>query len=111
MWFFSSNIIKTPQVIKTQSIEKKRERKRKIKYWKKRERKAPWISSNKRGSHYFERRKTLHLSPPASYHFKNLFQINEKVFVTLFGPSFSLVIYMTWVVPFLLTHELHIYNL
>jgi hypothetical protein len=34
-------------------------------------------------------------SPPPSYHFENLFQIIEKVFITLFRPSFSLVIYMT----------------
>jgi hypothetical protein len=34
-------------------------------------------------------------SPSPSYHFKNLFQIIEKVFVTRFGPSFSLAIYMT----------------
>jgi hypothetical protein len=31
-------------------------------------------------------------SPPPPYHFKNLFQIIDKVFVTLFGPSFSLPI-------------------
>jgi hypothetical protein len=34
-------------------------------------------------------------SPPTSYHFENLFQIIEKVFVTLFGPPISLAIYMT----------------
>jgi hypothetical protein len=34
-------------------------------------------------------------SPPPSYYFKNLFQIIEKVFVTLFGPFVSLTIYMT----------------
>jgi hypothetical protein len=34
-------------------------------------------------------------SPPTSYHFENFFQIIEKVFVTLFGPSFSLTIYIT----------------
>jgi hypothetical protein len=42
---------------------------------------------------------------------KNLSKIIEKVFLTLFGPSFSLAIYMTWIVPFLLTHELHILSL
>jgi hypothetical protein len=42
---------------------------------------------------------------------KTLSKIIEKVFLTLFGPSFSLAIYMTWVVPFLLTHELHIFSL
>jgi hypothetical protein len=34
-------------------------------------------------------------SPPPSYQFENLLKIIEKVFVTLFGPSFSLAIYMT----------------
>jgi hypothetical protein len=37
---------------------------------------------------------------------KPLSKIIEKIFLTLFGPSFSLAIYMTWVVPFLHTHEL-----
>jgi hypothetical protein len=34
-------------------------------------------------------------SPLPSYHLKTLYKIIEKVFLTLFGPSFSLVIYMT----------------
>jgi hypothetical protein len=34
-------------------------------------------------------------SPPPSNHFENLFQIIEKIFLILFGPSFSLVVYMT----------------
>jgi hypothetical protein len=42
---------------------------------------------------------------------KTLSKIIEKVFLALFGPSFNLAIYMTWVVPFLLTHELHILSL
>jgi hypothetical protein len=37
----------------------------------------------------------IRISPPPSYHFRNLFQIIEKVFVTLFIPSFSLAVYMT----------------
>jgi hypothetical protein len=37
----------------------------------------------------------ISFSPPPSYHFENIFQIIEKVFVTLFVPSFSLAIYMT----------------
>jgi hypothetical protein len=44
---------------------------------KKRLKKAPRVSSNKMGSQYFERRKTLFdvipFSPPPSYHFKNPF--------------------------------------
>jgi hypothetical protein len=42
---------------------------------------------------------------------KTLYKIIEKVFLAHFGPSFSLVRYMTWVVPFLFTHELHIFSL
>jgi hypothetical protein len=47
---FSSNIIKTPQSSRDR-VYKKREGKRK----------APRVTSNKRGSQYFERRKTLRL--------------------------------------------------
>jgi hypothetical protein len=47
---FSSNIIKTPRVLKRWSMKKK-----------KKEKKAPRVSSNKRGSQYFERRKTLQI--------------------------------------------------
>jgi hypothetical protein len=86
---------------------KKSERKEEEKVLKKKKerKKATRVSSNKRGSQYFNRRKTLQLqnflfymilfSPPPSYHFENLFQIIEKIFLTLFGPSFSLAIYMT----------------
>jgi hypothetical protein len=42
---------------------------------------------------------------------QTLSKIIEKVFLTLFGPSFSLAKYRTWVIPFLLTHELHIFSL
>jgi hypothetical protein len=50
-------------------------------------------------------------SPPPSYHFKKHFsKIMEKVFLTHFGPSFSLAIYMAWVVPFSFTQELHIFS-
>jgi hypothetical protein len=49
----------SPQEI--EHIEKERERERERKSIEKRERKAPRISSNKRGSQYFERRKTLQL--------------------------------------------------
>jgi hypothetical protein len=67
-------------------------------------RKGPRVSSNKRGSQYFERRKTFQLQksflcdsiPPLLHTIpKTLSKIIEKVFLTLFGPSFSLVIYMT----------------
>jgi hypothetical protein len=87
----------------------------------KKRKKAPRVSSNKRGSQYFERRKTLQLQKSFLmwFHFlplhhtisKTLSKIIEKVFFTLFRPSFSLAIYITWVVPFLFTHELHIFSL
>jgi hypothetical protein len=73
---------------------------------KKEKRKALRISSNKRGSQYFERRKTFQLQKFFLMWFyflslhhtisKTLSKIIEKVFLTLFGPSFSLAIYMTW---------------
>jgi hypothetical protein len=47
---FSSNIIKTPESSRDGSIKKE-----------KKKRKAPRVSSNERGSQYFERRKTLQL--------------------------------------------------
>jgi hypothetical protein len=88
---------------------------------KKKKKKSLRVSSNKRGSQYFERCKTLQLQRSflMSSHFlplhhtisKTLSRIIEKVFLALFGPSFSLAIYMTRVVPFLFTHELHIFSL
>jgi hypothetical protein len=42
---------------------------------------------------------------------KTLSKIIEKVFLALFGPSFNLSIYITWVAPFLFTHEIHIFSL
>jgi hypothetical protein len=75
----------------------------------------------KGGSQYFERRKTLQLQKLFLmwFHFlplhhtisKTLSKIIEKNFLTLFGPSHSLAIYITWVVPFSFTHELHIFNI
>jgi hypothetical protein len=56
---FSSNIIKTSKSSRD-SIEKQ-EKKEKKERKGKREKKAPGISSNKRGSQYFDRRKTLQL--------------------------------------------------
>jgi hypothetical protein len=92
-----------PQVLKRRSMKK-----------------APRVSSNKRGSQYFERRKTLqlqklflmwfHLLPLHHTILKTLSKIIEKIFLTLFGLSLSLAIYITWVVPFSFTHEVHIFN-
>jgi hypothetical protein len=102
------------QVLKRRSIEKEKKDKGKRK-------KAARFSSNKMGSQYFERRKTLQLQRSFLmwFHFlllhhtilKTLYKIIEKLFLALFGPFFSLAIYMTWVVPFLFNHELHIFSL
>jgi hypothetical protein len=83
--------------------------------------KAPRVSSNKRGSQYFERRKThqlqklflmwFHFLPLHHTILKTLSKSIEKLFLTLFRPSLSLAIYVAWVVPFSFTHELHIFNL
>jgi hypothetical protein len=51
---FSTNIIKTPESSRNEAYKKKREGKRK----------APRVSLDKRGSQYFERRKTLHFKSP-----------------------------------------------
>jgi hypothetical protein len=96
-------------------------RKKKKKKKKENEKRTQRVSSNKRGSQYFERRKTLQLQRSFLmwFHFlplhqtisKTLSKFIEKVFLALFGPSFTLTIYLTWVVPFLFTHELHIFSL
>jgi hypothetical protein len=109
---FSSNIIETPKS-SGDGAEKIRERKRK--------RKAPKVSSNKgevnilRGEVCFNFKTPFQCDPipPPLHHTisKTLSKIIEKISLTLFGPYFSLAIYMTWVVPFFLTHELHIFNL
>jgi hypothetical protein len=104
-----------PQVIKRRSIEKRKKEKGK------RKEKAPRVSSNKREVNILRGEKYFNFKDPFLMWFyflplhhtisKTLFKIIEKVFLALFGPSFSLAIYMTWVVPFLFTHELHIFSL
>jgi hypothetical protein len=106
---FSSNIIKTSQSSRDRA-------------WKKKEKEKLQESFQiKRRSQYFERRQILQLQKSFLmwFHFlplhhtisKTLSKIIEKVFLTPFGPSFSLAVYMTWVVPFSFTHELHIFSL
>jgi hypothetical protein len=99
--------------LKKREKEKKRRRGRK--------RRAPRVSSNKgevnilRGEKHFNFKNLLF----DVFHFLTLHhiisqilsKIIEKVFLTLFGPSFRLAIYITCVVPFLFTHELHIFSL
>jgi hypothetical protein len=114
---FSSNIIKTLESLRdgVKKEEKKKERK------KERKKKAPRVSSNKgevnilRGQKHFNFKNPFWcdfiFSPLHHTISKTLSKIIENVFLTLFEPSFSLAIYMTWVVPFPFTHELHIFSL
>jgi hypothetical protein len=119
---FSPQISSNPQVLRRRSI-KKEERKN---YWKKKEkrgrkRKAPRVSLNKGEVNILrgENTSTSKISFLIWFHFlhlhdtilKTLSKIIEKVFLAIFGPSFNLAIYITWVVPFLFTHELHIFSL
>jgi hypothetical protein len=123
-WFFSSNIIKTT---KGRSIEKNKKNEKT--YWKKeknkkrweRKRKAPRVASNRgeviilRGEKHFNFKifflMWFHFLPLHHTISKTPSKIIVKVFLTLFGPSFILAIYITWVVPFLFTYELHIFSL
>jgi hypothetical protein len=87
-WIFSSNVIKTPQVLKRWSI-KNEEREKLLKKRKKgKKKKTPRVSSNKgkvnilRGEKHFNIKNILFVvipfSPPPSYHFKTLSKIIEK---------------------------------
>jgi hypothetical protein len=86
-----------PQALKRQSKEKIEEEKEKL----------------QESLQIKERRKTLHFKKSFLmwFHFillhhtisKTLSKMIEKVFLTLFGASLSLSIYMTWVVPFSFT--------
>jgi hypothetical protein len=115
-WFSPQISSKHSSPQKTEHRKKKKEEKGKRK-----KKKAPRVSLNKRGSQYFERRKTLQLQRSFLMWFyflplhhtisKTLSKIIEKVLLALLGPSFCLAIYMTWVVPFLFTHELLIFSL
>jgi hypothetical protein len=86
-----------------------------------RKRKAPTVSSNKeevnilRGEKRFNFKifflRWFHFLPFHHTISKTPSKIIEKVFLSLFGQSFSMAIYITWFVPFLFTHELHIFIL
>jgi hypothetical protein len=96
------NTIKTPKSSRHGAYRKERERERKRmkNYWKREREKLQEFLQIKgeanilRGKHFnFENPfYMIPFSPPPSNHFENLFQIIEKVFITLFGPSFSLAI-------------------
>jgi hypothetical protein len=122
-WFFSSNIIKTPMRRSIEKRKKNRENilKKEIKKKRGRKRKALRVSSNKgkinilRGEKLFNFKifflMWYHFLPLHHSISKTPSKIIEKIFVTLFGSSFSLAFYITWVVPFLFIHELHIFSL
>jgi hypothetical protein len=98
-------------------IEKKRKRKKR----RGRKRKAPRVSSNKgevnilRGEKDFNFKvfflMWFHFLPLHHTISKTPSKIIEKVLLTLFGPSLSFAMYITWIVPFLFTHELHKFSL
>jgi hypothetical protein len=106
-----------PQVLKRWSKEKEREKKKQKREIEE-EKKALRVSSNKGEFNILKAEK--------HFNFENPFQCDSifspsiipfqkpfpkslrKFFLTLFRPSFSLTIYMTWVVPFSFTQELHI---
>jgi hypothetical protein len=78
----------------TEHREKERERKSKKRYWKKEREKLQESLQIKgevnilRGGKHFNFENPFYMipfSPPPSYHFENLFQTIEKVFITLFG--------------------------
>jgi hypothetical protein len=92
-----------------ENIFNKRRKRNKKRRWRKI--KAPRVSSNKgevnilRGEKHFNFKIFLlmwfHFLPLHHTISKTCSKIIEKVFLTLFGPSFSLATYITWVVPFL----------
>jgi hypothetical protein len=95
-------------------------KKRDKKYWKKRKgKKSSKSPANKKGKSIFWEEKNIStsksfyvspFSPPHHTIFKTLSKIIWESFIAHFGPSFNLAIYMTWVVSFVFTHELHIFS-
>jgi hypothetical protein len=111
-WFFLK-YHQNPQVLKRRSIEKREK--------KEEEKEKLQESLQIKGKSIFWEEKntsTSKISFLMWFHFlplyltisKTLPKIIEKVFLALFGSSFNLAIYITWVVPFLFTHELHIFR-
>jgi hypothetical protein len=117
----SSNIIKTPKSLRDRAERKSIEKGKKKEKEKEEDKEKLQDTLQIKGkSIFWEEKNTstskilfnvIPFSPPPSYHFKKLFKIIEKVFLTLFGLSFSLAIYIIWIVPFLFTHELHIFSI
>jgi hypothetical protein len=113
---FSSNIIETPKSSRDRAEKREKEKEKeklkkslqikgKLTFWEEKDASTSKIHFN-----------VIPFSPPPYFPLhhtisKTLSKIMENVFLTLFEPSFSLAIYMTWVVPFLLTHELHTFSL
>jgi hypothetical protein len=107
-----------------QGMEHRKKRKKEGKCIEKirgRKRKPPWVSPNKGEVNILRGEKHLnfkifflmwfHFLPLHHIISKTHSKIIEKVFLTIFGPCFSFTICITWVVPFLFTHELHIFSL
>jgi hypothetical protein len=104
-----------------QEIEHRKKKKIEKTYWKRkkrrgRKRKALRVFSNKGEVNILigEKYSNFKIFFLLWFHFlplhhtisKTPSKIIKKVFLTLFRPSFTLAIHITWVVPFLFTHEL-----
>jgi hypothetical protein len=99
---FSSNIIKTPKSSADRAKKNREEEKEKLQeslqikgkltFWEEKDTSTSKILFD-----------VIPFSPPPSYHFKNPFQNHWESFL-------SSAIYMTWVVPFFFSHELHIFR-
>jgi hypothetical protein len=133
--FFSSFIIQIPKSSKRCSIEKiereksikKREKKKEkeklqesLQIKEEKEKKAPRVSSNKKGKSIFWEEKNIATSKsflyepiffPSIIPLQNPFQNHLRKVRSSFGQSFNLGIYITWVVSFVFTQELHIFSL
>jgi hypothetical protein len=110
-WIFSSNIIKTPDILKRWGIDKKREkniekRRKRRKRKKVEEKEKLQVSLQIRGSQYSQRRKKhfnfknlllMWFSPPSSYHFKKPFPKSLRKFSELFLDH-PLGLQYTWLV-------------
>jgi hypothetical protein len=105
---FSTNIIETPKFSRDRAEKTEREKEKLQKSLQIKGKLASWEEKDALTSKILFN--VIPFSTPPSYISKTLSKIIEKIFLTLFGPSFSLAIYMTLVVPFLLTHELHIFS-
>jgi hypothetical protein len=109
-WFSSQISSKKTPSPQEKENRKKEKRKKKLQ-------ESPQIKGEVnilRGEKHFNFKEPFDVIPFSPLHptiSKTLFKIIEKVFLALFGPSFNLAIYITGVIPFLFTHELHIFSI